>query len=151
MAKGVTREKQIAHKAALHNTLMMDLILLCLMSPTFRQALRKRSDSADRPIYRFRTRGTVSLITLPCRAAANTHFLDDPGRKTASPCGQLLRPLGSALYGLDQGYPQPALFQLQDAVDGAACGRGDGVLQQRRVVAGFQYHARGARYCKTSL
>src|ERR1035441_470360 len=118
MAKGVTREKQIAHKAALHKTLMMDSILLCLMSPTFRKAPRKGAIPPIDQYTAFRTRGTVSLITLPCRAAGNKHFLDDPGRETASSCGQLLRPLGGALYGLDQGYPQPALFQLQDAVDG---------------------------------
>src|SRR6266702_38410 len=57
---------------------------------------------------------------------------------------EFLRPLRGPFNRLDQRHPQSALFQFQDAVDRAACRRGDSILEQRRVIAGLQHHARRA-------
>src|SRR5207253_10510619 len=47
-------------------------------------------------------------------------------------------------YGFDERDAELAFFEFQNAVDRAAGGRGHGVLQPRRVIAGFKYHAGGA-------
>src|SRR5260221_698670 len=47
-------------------------------------------------------------------------------------------------HGLDQGDTELALFQFQNAVDGATGGSGDRVLQLRGMLSGFQHHAGGA-------
>src|SRR3989442_473662 len=57
---------------------------------------------------------------------------------------QLLRPLGRLHDGLDQGHAQLPLLQLEDAVDGAARRRGDGILEQGRVITGFERDLGGA-------
>src|SRR5438046_5152556 len=47
-------------------------------------------------------------------------------------------------YGLDERDAELAFFEFQSAFYRAASGRGDGVLQERGVVAGFEYDAGGA-------
>ena len=131
------REKQIADKAALASTLM-SIYFSCgrvlLMPPA---GPRRRH-------YRRRSQYTASASgrpeSLTCRPGQAFSVRKDPA---ASSFARWVAPL----YRLDQGYPQPAFFQLQDAVDSAACRRGDSVLQQCRVVSGFQHHARGAVRC----
>ena len=58
--------------------------------------------------------------------------------------GELAGAFGGALDGLDEGDAQAAFFELEDAVDGAAGGGGDFVLEQRGVRAGFEDHLGGA-------
>src|SRR5947199_1138007 len=57
---------------------------------------------------------------------------------------QLLRALRGLHDGLDEGDPQLALFELEDAVDGAPRRRRDGILEQGGVIAGVELHLRGA-------
>src|SRR5436309_1184310 len=57
---------------------------------------------------------------------------------------QLLRTLGGLHHGLDESHPQLALLELEDAVDGAARRRRDGILEQSGVIAGVELHLRGA-------
>ncbi len=58
--------------------------------------------------------------------------------------GQLLGAFGGAHHGFDESDAQAAFFQFEDAVDGAAGGRGDFVFEQRGMVAGFEHHLAGA-------
>ena len=58
--------------------------------------------------------------------------------------GEFAGALGGALDGLDEGDAQAAFFELEDAVDGAAGGGGDFVLEQGGVGAGFEHHLGGA-------
>lgn len=46
--------------------------------------------------------------------------------------------LGGADYSFDKRDAETALFELKDAVDSAACGRSDHVLEKRGVIAGFE-------------
>src|SRR5215469_4346948 len=63
---------------------------------------------------------------------------------SALPEGEFLRPLRGFDYRLNEGDAQFSFFQFEDAVDGAAGGSGDGVFEQRRVVAGFEDDGGGA-------
>src|SRR5260370_23853786 len=58
------------------------------------------------------------------------------------PVSQLLSPLRSPLHCLDQRHPQPTLFQLQNAIDGASCRSRHRILQQRRMIPCLEHHAR---------
>ena len=60
-------------------------------------------------------------------------------------CGQFLGPLRGAHYGFDEGNAQAALFEFENAVDGAAGGGGYGVFEQGGMVAGFEHHLGGAK------
>src|SRR6267142_4780689 len=51
---------------------------------------------------------------------------------------QLSRPRGRLDHRVDQRYAQAALFQFDEAVDGASGGGGDRVFQQGGVMSGFQ-------------
>src|SRR2546430_10671821 len=57
---------------------------------------------------------------------------------------QLLRPLRGLHHGLDQRHAELPLLQLEDPVDGAARRRGDGILEQGRVIAGLECDLSGA-------
>src|SRR5207237_181734 len=57
---------------------------------------------------------------------------------------QLPRPLRGLHHGLDQRHAELPLLQLEDPVDGAARRRGDGILEQGRVIAGLECDLSGA-------
>jgi len=52
--------------------------------------------------------------------------------------------LRSFHYGFDEGDAELPFLEFHDAVNGAACGSGDGVFQQGGVIAGFEDNAGGA-------
>lgn len=54
--------------------------------------------------------------------------------------GEFFGALGGAHNGFDEGDAQTAFFEFKDAVDGAASRGGDGVFQQRWMVAGLEHH-----------
>ena len=68
--------------------------------------------------------------------------LSETSRHLSPP--QLLRPLGCTHHRLNQSHAQTAFFQFENAVDGAASRRSHRVLEQCRMVAGFQHHLRRA-------
>ena len=58
---------------------------------------------------------------------------------TGSTVGQFLGPLGGLYHGFNQRHPQFALFEFQNAVDGASGRSGHRVFELRRMLAGFEY------------
>src|SRR6516225_4378489 len=58
--------------------------------------------------------------------------------------GEFLGALSGFDHRFDQSDPQFAFFELEDSIDGAAGGSGDGVFEQRRMVPGFKHNGGGA-------
>ncbi len=58
---------------------------------------------------------------------------------------KLFRTLGGLHDSFDQRDAQLAVFEFENAVNRAACGRRDGLLEKRGMIAGFEHHARRSK------